>query len=444
MVQNLASVVISISLTGMLLGCGGGGTAETMAAAVNTSGLGGAGNANTGTDATGGQGNASTGTGTAGEEGSAVVTPTYSIGGTIEGLTSNGLELAMGSDTISPPAYSATFTFSQKIAAHTTYSVTVKKQPSGFQKCSIPNPFPATADATDVVNIRVTCSPVTAMVGTVAGSVAAGLLYPDGVAIDGAENIYVADTEKNRILKIAPDGVVVTLAGIEAGFSSPHGLALDSAGNVFVADLGNNRVQKITPDGVVSTFAGNGSWDRRDGTGTEAAIAHPYGLTIDSADNLFVVDHGNGCIRKITPAAEVTTVTCGKPPLILSTTAIATDAIGNLYASGYHSSTPYVPLIFKITSDGSMSIFAQNILPSGLAVDEGGNVLVSDPDYNRIQIVDPRGVARTLAGSGQQGSDDGIGSSASFLIPSALAVGMGGKIYVADKNNNRIRYLQPQ
>jgi streptogramin lyase len=142
---------------------------------------------------------------------------------------------------------------------------------------------------------------------------------PEGVAVDAADNVYVADNGNNLIRKITPAGVVSTLAGsgmagssngtgTAASFNSPFGIAVDAAGNVYVADSGNNLIRKITPSGVVSTFAGNGSKGAVNATGTAASFNTPSGLAIDSKGNLYVADENNNLIRKITTAGVVSTI----------------------------------------------------------------------------------------------------------------------------------------
>ena len=119
-----------------------------------------------------------------------------------------------------------------------------------------------------------------------------GTHEPHGVAVDGEGNIIFADAESHRICKISPDGNVSTLAGsgsadwgdgqgTQAHFYCPYGVAVDGNDNIIVADFGNHRIRKISPDGNVSTLAGSGSADWGDGQGTQAHFNDPYGVAVD-------------------------------------------------------------------------------------------------------------------------------------------------------------------
>ncbi|WP_422086225.1 NHL repeat-containing protein [Variovorax sp.] len=133
------------------------------------------------------------------------------------------------------------------------------------------------------------------------------------IAIDVSGNLYVADSENNRIRKVTPDGVVTTFAGTgtpgatdgpgkSATFSSPRGVAVDADGNVYVADFGNSLLRRITPAGVVSTLAGQeGNKGGQDGIGKAATFNQPQGLTINAAGTLYVADTFGNLIRKVTP-----------------------------------------------------------------------------------------------------------------------------------------------
>jgi sugar lactone lactonase YvrE len=144
---------------------------------------------------------------------------------------------------------------------------------------------------------------------------AARFRYPQRVAVDNAGNLYV--TVNSTVRKITPEGVVSTLAGVAgergsmdgtgsaARFGYPNGVAVDSAGMVYVADSGNNTIRKITADGVVSTLAGlAGSSGTANGTGSNARFNSPGGLASDSAGFVYVADTWSHTIRKITPAVR--------------------------------------------------------------------------------------------------------------------------------------------
>jgi serine/threonine-protein kinase len=126
---------------------------------------------------------------------------------------------------------------------------------------------------------------------------AASFYYPYGIAIDGSDNLYIADSRNNAIRKITSGGVVSTFA---TGFNYPTGIAIDSSGNLYVADEGNNEIRMITPSGVVTTIAGSTTPGDIDGTGSAAAFEYPYGIAIDRSGNIYVTDQGNDKVRKIT------------------------------------------------------------------------------------------------------------------------------------------------
>ena len=188
--------------------------------------------------------------------------------------------------------------------------------------------------------------------GTVA---AAKFNSPTGITTDASGNIYVADASNHKIRKITPEGVVTTFAGSTAGFADgigtaaqfdyPHHIAIDTSGNLYVTDHNNHKIRKITPEGVVTTFAGRYR-SFADGLGTAAYFTSPTGITIDTSGNLYVVDYQNYRIRKITPEGLVSTIagsTLGiedGPGAVAKfnyPSGITIDASGNLYVTERHS-----------------------------------------------------------------------------------------------------------
>jgi len=244
---------------------------------------------------------------------------------------------------------------------------------------------------------------------------AARFFNPQGVAVDRSGNVYVADTFNGNIRKITPAGVVSTLAdatGSAAYFYHPFGVAADGSGNIYVADTGNNTIRKITAAGVVSTLAGSaGQCGSTDGTGAAAGFCNPSGVAVDGSGNIYVADLYNYTIRKITPAGVVSTL-AGSPGQSGSTDGTGADA-------------PFYQ-------------------PDGVAVDGSGNVYVADRLNSTIRKITPAGVVSTLAGSpGQTGSTNGTGSAARFYNPQGLAVDGSGNIYIADTDNSTIRKITP-
>jgi len=262
---------------------------------------------------------------------------------------------------------------------------------------------------------------VSTLAGSTLGSVDgtgsnAQFIFPAGVAVDAQGNVYVADIGDSKIRKITPSGAVSTLAGSTEGFAdgtgssaqfdNPIGVAVDAQGNVYVADANNNKIRKVTPSGVVTTLAGS-TLGFADGTGSSAQFSGPAGVTVDAQGNVYVADANNNKIRKVTPSGVVTT--------------LAGSTLG--FADGTGSD-------------------AQFILPTGVAVDAQGNVYVAEWQNNKIRKVTPSGVVSTLAGS-TEGFADGTGSSAQFRSPTGVAVDAQGNVYVADRNNHKIRKITP-
>jgi len=245
---------------------------------------------------------------------------------------------------------------------------------------------------------------------------------PARVAVDDSGNIYVVDTDNHTVRKVTGGGLVTVLAGSPgvpgstdgigsaARFNFPSGVA-EFGGTVYVADTGNHTIRKITSDGVVTTLAGTagstaGSSGTDDGVGSAARFSSPEGVAVDSQGNIYVADKGHHTIRKITSGGTVTTL------------------------AGFSG--------VQGSSDGS-GFAVRFRFPSGVAVDQAGNVFVADTSNNLIRKVTSSGTVTTLAGALPVGSTDGTGTAARFNTPTSVSLDSAGNLYVADLGNSTIR-----
>ncbi|MBS2024947.1 MAG: hypothetical protein JST92_21320, partial [Deltaproteobacteria bacterium] len=223
---------------------------------------------------------------------------------------------------------------------------------------------------------------------------------------------------------------------------------------------------------VVSTLAGNGHGGFQDGTGGPtgtASFLDPNGVTVDSAGNVYVGDFGNNRVRKIDPQGNVTTLAGNGQRGDVDGTGgadgtaefflpfgVAVDHDGDVFVADTVNLR-----IRKIDAQGNVTTLAGNgtsgsadgsggrtgpaqfVGPYGVATDASGDVFVADRDNHRIRKIDPSGTVTTVAGTGFKGSQDGPVSRAQFAGPAGLAVDSSGAIYVADQGNNRIRKIDP-
>ena len=219
-------------------------------------------------------------------------------------------------------------------------------------------------------------------------AVEARLRYPYGVTVDETGNLYIADAWNHRIRKVDSAGIVTTIAGsgtegyggdggpaVWAQLSHPQGVALDGSGNLYIADAWNHRIRKVDSAGIVTTIAGGGTpgggrgrFGRDSGLAVRARLKYPQGMALDAAGNLYFADIGNHRIRKVDASGIMRTIAGtggayggfggdGGPALqamLFSPRGMAADKAGNLYIAdiGNHRIrrlTPppgNVPLIF--------------------------------------------------------------------------------------------------
>jgi uncharacterized protein (TIGR03437 family) len=295
---------------------------------------------------------------------------------------------------------------------------------------------------------------------------------PRGMSLDSHENLYVADTSNSRVREVTPDGRIATIAGTGgAGFSGdgvaatvtslsqPYSVAVDTTDNVYIADTYNDRIRRITSDGIIATVAGTGlaGFAGDGGPAQNASVNKPYDVGFDRAGNMYLADHSNGKIRKISSTGTITTLpTVGS---FNNIEGISVDASGNLYVadSGWNMIFRFSPSGGQATivagtggrgfsGDGGKATVATMSGPEGVAVDADGNTFIADTLNNRIRMVTPDGSIKTIAGVGTAGfgGDNGPAEAAQLNTPSRVLVGPDGTIYVSDKGNNRIRKLTPR
>ena len=251
---------------------------------------------------------------------------------------------------------------------------------------------------------------------------AATFKYPDGAVFDLQNNLFISDQSNHKIRKITPDGNVSTFAGTgtigsangvgtAASFYYPAGMAVDAADNLYVADYGNNKIRKITPDGTVTTFAGTGVAGAAEGDVTTAQFNGATGVCVDSFGNVFVADYYNNKIRKIDTLGNVTTFAgsgvigsadgIGTAASFYYPAIVAADGANNLFVTDEENHK-----IRKITTAGTVSTLAGNgtlgaadgistsaqfNFPTGVAIDDSNNVFVCDYGNNKIRKINTYG-----------------------------------------------------
>lgn len=309
----------------------------------------------------------------------------------------------------------------------------------------------------------------------------AQLNTPLGVAVDAAGNLYIADSVNNVVRRVAASGQITTFAGTgtvgsagdgsaatSAQLNGPQGLAVDGAGNLYIADTLNHRVRKVT-NGTISTLAGSGTAGfGGDGAGAGAAQLNlPFGVAVDGAGIVYIAEFGNNRVRKVAANGTITTLAgngaagfsgdggAATSAMLNTPQAVAADSAGNVYIGDSGNNR-----VRKVATNGSISTFAGNGVagydrdgvtatstsvgnPNGLAVDASGSLYITDGSA-RVRKVPPSGIIATIAGVGSSGysGDGGAASNARLDQPSAVAVAGNGNVYVADTGNNAVRVLQ--
>jgi uncharacterized protein (TIGR03437 family) len=323
---------------------------------------------------------------------------------------------------------------------------------------------------------------------------------PYGILLDPRGNLIVADLGNSRVRRITPDGTITTIAGggsfpaggvnegslaTSVALNAPRNLAMDSAGNLYISDFGAHRVYRLDRGGSLTTVAGTGipGFGGDGGAAYSAQLAYPAALAVDRQDNLYIADTQNHLIRKVSRGLITSYARAATP------TGLAVDGLGTLYiadasggqiveipVAGKASALPLSALDLALSTDGSLYVSKGTLVlrlspqgavtlaagggdtahgdqadaklallnhPAGTAVDQAGNLYIADRDNNRIRRVSPAGIITTVAGTGTPGNTgDGLPATLATLnAPSAMSVDSTGVVYITDTGNHRIRKI---
>jgi streptogramin lyase len=309
---------------------------------------------------------------------------------------------------------------------------------------------------------------------------AAQLFSPTGVAVDAAGDLFIADSNNSRVREVSPSGTITTVAGngtfgfggdggpaTAAKLNSAAGVAVDAAGDLFIADTQNNRVRKVSPSGVITTVAGNGTFGPGGdgGPATAAPLAFPQAVAVDASGDLFIADTTNQRVREVSPSGIITTAAGNgfgsfsgdggraTAAALNDPAGMAVDAAGDLFIADQSnnrvrevsSSGTITTVAGGGTGDGGPATLAPVAFPPGVAVDAAGDLFIADQDNNRVREVSPSGIITTVAGNGIGGfaGDGGRATAAELDGPAGVAVDAAGDLFIADRSDSRVREVAP-
>jgi sugar lactone lactonase YvrE len=320
------------------------------------------------------------------------------------------------------------------------------------------------------------------------GPATSALLYlPFGTAVDSNDNVFIADSYNSRIREVVrATGNIITVAGTSSfGYSGdggpatsatlyhPDGVAVDGSGNLFIADSYNNRIREVVKaTGNIITIAGNGytGYSGDGGPATSAMLNDPFGVAVDGSGNVFFSDQGNNRVREVLKATGQIITIAGTgtasyngdnipatSAMLNQPNGVAVDGSGNVFISDWHNSR--IREVVKATGnivtfagtgsagfsgDGGPATSARVNYPGGVGVDASGNVFIADSSNERIrEVAIATGVITTVAGSGTTGfgGDGGPATLAAMNLPYAVAADGHDNLFIADSNNNRVREI---
>ena len=302
----------------------------------------------------------------------------------------------------------------------------------------------------------------------------------DGIAVDKKGHFYIARRDNNVVSRIDTKGNMTTFAGTgESGYGGdggkatnaklklPSNLAFDKKGNLYITDRNNHRVRKVDTRGIITTVAGNGTagFSGDGGKATEAQLNLPSGVAVDDDGNIYISDRSNDRVRKVNSQGIISTFAgngidgfkgdtgpAGEAQLS-KPFGLALDKKWNLFIADRGNNrvrrVNRQGIIHTVAGDGGFFFSGDNgpayrasvAGPTGVVIDNNGVLYIADRNNNRIRAVDTQGMIRTVAGTGQQGynGDSEVARDTNLYLPFGVALDSDGKLLVIDRSHYRIR-----
>ena len=307
----------------------------------------------------------------------------------------------------------------------------------------------------------------------------------DGIAVAPNGEVYISRRSRNIVSRVDSKGMMTDIAGSgESGYGGdrgpatqaqlkmPAGLGFDKAGNLYIADRENHRIRKVDSKGIITTVAGNGTagFSGDGGPATKASLNLPSGVVVDDKGNLYIADRSNDRVRIVNSEGIIKTFAGSgnegyngdSMPATQATIdkpfGLALDNNGNLYIADRGNNrirkVNKAGIITTVAGDGAFFFMGDNgpayrasiAGPTGIAVDGNGNIYIADRNNNRIRVVDSLGMIRTFAGTGQQdynGASE-VARETNLHLPFGVALDKRGNILIIDRSHYRIRKVDPQ